>query len=105
MMKKVILGVLASLLLLIWYPCLYSAGSEELFNMKCGKCHTQGGTAPVFAPVKYASSQWNRFFARDKHKRKKDISDIISKQEIELIKEYLINHAADSDRPIAAGLR
>ncbi|MDM8536185.1 cytochrome c [Desulfobacterales bacterium HSG17] len=104
MMKKVILGLLAPLLLLIWHPGL-SADGENLFNMKCGKCHTQEGSAPVFAPVKYASSQWDRFFARDKHKRKKDISDIVSKQEIELIKEYLVSHAADSDRPIAAGLR
>lgn len=104
-MKKVILGILAPLLLLIWHPGLYSADGEKLFNMKCGKCHTQGGSAPVFAPVKYASSQWERFFARNKHKRKKDISDIVSDQEVEMIKEYLVDHAADSDRPIAAGLR
>jgi hypothetical protein len=83
----------------------YSADGEQLFFGKCGKCHTQGGAAPVFAPVKYASSQWEQFFSKDKHKRKKDISAEVNEQELTLIKQYLIGHAADSDRPIAAGLR
>ncbi|HHC25622.1 MAG TPA: cytochrome c [Desulfobacterales bacterium] len=77
---------------------------EALFNSKCGKCHTNG-KSPVFAPVKYASSQWERFFKRNKHERKKDISEEVSEEEADAIKKYLIDHAADSDRPIAAGLR
>ncbi|MBF0103327.1 MAG: cytochrome c [Desulfobacterales bacterium] len=84
---------------------LYSLDGESLFVEKCGSCHKNGGEAPVFAPVKYASSQWERFFQQDKHKRKKDISALIELSDINAIKKYLIDHAADSDRPIAAGLR
>ncbi len=82
-----------------------SADGETLFNSKCGGCHAKGLRGPVFAPVKYASIQWERFFKRNKHKRKEDISGAVSPMELELIKQYLIDHAADSDRPIAAGLK
>jgi len=84
------------------------AGAEDgetLFKSKCGQCHKTGGEAPVFSPVKFASSQWERFFKREKHNRKKDISGIISSDEQESIKQYLSEHAADSDLPIAAGLK
>lgn len=82
-----------------------SIDGESLFKSRCGQCHASGGKAPIFAPVKYAAVQWERFFKRNKHKRKTDISDKVSPKEIALIKQYLIDHAADSDRPIAAGLR
>ncbi|MDM8548847.1 cytochrome c [Desulfobacterales bacterium HSG2] len=105
-MRKIV-GLLVCFMVMgvLLYRPASSVDGETLFKMKCGKCHTKGGGAPIFAPVKYASSQWKRFFQREKHKRKKDISSDVSEKEIALIKEYLIDHAADSDRPIAAGLR
>jgi mono/diheme cytochrome c family protein len=91
---------------LFLYPPSYTADGETFFNLRCGLCHkSKGGEAPAFAPVKYASSQWERFFSKNKHQRKKDISAEVSPEEIELIKQYLMKHAADSDRPIAAGLK
>lgn len=85
---------------------LSAAGNgKALFVSKCGQCHKSGGSAPVFAPTKYASKQWDRFFKRNKHKRKKDISSIVKESEAELIKQYLIDHAADSSQPEAAGLK
>lgn len=107
-MKKIIMF---SLLLLFFCinvqsPMAYALDGETLFQTKCAGCHaSSGGVAQSFSPVKYASSQWERFFKRNKHQRKKDTSKEILPEEIELIKNYLINHAADSDRPIAAGLK
>ncbi len=87
-------------------PVSYSVpDGETLFKSKCGGCHAGGKDATSIAPVKYASIQWERFFKRNKHKRKKDISGIVSSMELDLIKQYLVDHAADSDRPIAAGLK
>ncbi|MBF0226766.1 MAG: c-type cytochrome [Desulfobacterales bacterium] len=83
----------------------YTQDGESLFTEKCGSCHKTGGEAAIFSPVKYAGSQWERFFDKDKHKRKKDIGDKITSNELEMIKDFLVKHAADSDRPIAAGLR
>lgn len=80
------------------------AGGKDVFKNKCGSCHSQGGEAPVFAPAKYASIQWERFFDRNKHKKYRDISFMIVGNELDEVKEYLKNHAADSDRPEAVGL-
>ena len=81
------------------------AGGQDTFINKCGTCHRAGGEAPVFAPTKYASRQWERFFERNTHRRKKDITSEVTPGELELVKKYLIAHAADSDQPVAIGLR
>jgi len=86
-------------------PTTYAADGKDIFISKCGSCHKSGGEAEAFAPTKYASTQWDRFFQRNKHKRKKDISANYTETEITAVKTYLINHAADSDQPEAVGLR
>ena len=83
----------------------HAADGKAVFLYKCGSCHKAGGEAAVFAPTKYASTQWERYFARDKHKRKKDISADYTESELNAVKRYLVNHAADSDQPEAVGLR
>ncbi len=81
-----------------------STPGKNSFKTKCLCCHKKNGAA-VIGPAKYASIQWVKFFKREKHKRKKDISSTVFSDDIELIKVYLVAHAADSDRPEAAGLR
>ena len=106
-MKKVIASV-AGLICLTWamgaVPC-HAAEGKDLFSEKCGQCHRPAGEGPVFAPTKYAGIQWERFFAKNKHKRKKDIGSVFSEDELKSIKQYLVDHAADSDHPEAVGLR
>ncbi|MDY6843572.1 MAG: cytochrome c [Thermodesulfobacteriota bacterium] len=86
-------------------PFSYCDEGEALFQSRCGKCHRSGGEGPIFSPVKYASSQWKRFFEKDKHARKRDISGDVSPADLEAIKQYLMDHAADSDLPVSTGLR
>ena len=50
-----------------------------------------------------ASTQWKRVFKK-KRKMKKYGIDKLSSADKEALKEYLINHAADSDTPEAAGI-
>ena len=83
----------------------YCADGEEIFRSKCSKCHSKNGEAPVISPVDYASTQWKRFFDREKHRRKKYIGNRISSLEMKAVKVYLMDHAADSDQPIAAGFK
>ncbi|MCP4715820.1 MAG: cytochrome c [Deltaproteobacteria bacterium] len=83
----------------------FAANGKNIFLNKCGACHKAGGESAVFAPTKYASTQWERFFQRNKHKRKKDISANFNDAELAGVKTYLIDHAADSDQPEAVGLR
>ena len=106
-MKKIISPFVVLLFLCLFF-CPSDSRSEEgeaLFKSACGKCHGSGGEGPVFSPVKFASSQWERFFKREKHKRWKDFSGVISGAELDAVKQYLMSHAADSDLPIAAGLK
>ena len=78
---------------------------RDTFVSKCGSCHRTGGEAERFAPTKYASTQWERFFRKNKHTAKKDISGQVSPADLERVKDYLVEHAADSDQPEAVGLR
>ncbi|MBF0452109.1 MAG: hypothetical protein HQK75_15515 [Candidatus Magnetomorum sp.] len=93
------------LLVFIWVSISMASNGRDIFINKCGSCHQENGDVKAFAPSKYASTQWRRFFHRDKHKRKKDISDLFTETEIKNVSEYLIRHAADSDQPEAVGLK
>ena len=106
-MKKliIILAVIIGGGLITSPPLIYCGDGEAIFQSKCGKCHRSGGEGPDLSPSKFAASQWERFFDRDKHGRKKDISGEISAADQGYVKSYLMDHAADSDAPIAAGVR
>ncbi len=106
-MQLHVIRLFTALLFIIIMAMMLYAGDDgrALFVSKCGQCHKSGGTAPAFSPTLYASTQWDRFFARDKHAKKKDLSSIIKQGELESIKKYLVDHAADSSQPEAAGLK
>ncbi len=91
------------------YPNGFCTEGKQLFINKCAQCHNQSKEenqkTKLLSPAKYASIQWIRFFKRNKHKRYKDIGSLFTKEELALIINYLIDHAADSDLPIAAGIR
>ena len=83
----------------------YATDGEALFLEKCSSCHKDGGEAEAFAPVLYAAIQWERYFDKNKHKRKKDISALVTEDELSIIKQYLIDHAADSAQPVIIKLK
>jgi hypothetical protein len=107
MIKSFYISVI--ILLCFFFTCSNGFCSEgkQLFINKCAQCHNKNKNQKVKAlgPAKYASIQWVRFFKRNKHKRYKNISSFFTKKEQALIMDYLIDHAADSDLPIAAGIR
>ncbi len=80
-MKKMIgFALFLGLVSLMFSVQGYAADGKKLFLEKCAKCHKSGGEAPVFAPTKYAGMQWERFFKRNKHKRKKSGSSTKKKK-------------------------
>ena len=94
-----------AILFMYLIPHTWGVNGREIYFSKCGACHKNDGQASSFAPTKYASTQWKRFFKRNKHKRKKNIDSIFTKEEITLVQDYLVKHAADSDQPEAVGLK
>lgn len=105
MKKIVIFSLLLAVTWLLPVALCHAAEGKRMFISKCGQCHKSGGEAEAFAATKYASKQWERFFQRNKHGRKKDISDRVTQEELDQISDYLMSHAADSDQPEAVGLR
>ena len=84
---------------------LHSSTNKSLYIKKCCSCHNDEQVNRI-SPSISSARQWKRFFQRDKHKRKyKDISKFISREESDAILSYLIDHAADSLKPQAFGLR
>lgn len=95
---------------LIFLPfAAWADSGKDLFIRRCGQCHSKTSQnvskAPPISEKKYAGLQWKRFFERNKHQRKKDISALISDDEFKEIEKYLIDHAADTDQPEAIGFR
>ncbi|MDY6970822.1 MAG: cytochrome c [Thermodesulfobacteriota bacterium] len=106
-MRRVI-SLFVSFLFLFLFICPSDSRSQDgeaVFKSACGRCHGSGGEGPAFSPVKFASSQWERFFDREKHNRWKDLSGVISGADMDAVKQYLMSHAADSDLPVASGLK
>jgi ribosome biogenesis GTPase A len=54
-------------------------------------------------PGKKAIIQWERIF-KSKRKMKKYGIDILTEDDKQKLKKYLISHAADSDQPTIAGM-
>ena len=105
MRKAYVFLCIIALGMAISMPAACAADGKTLFLNKCGSCHKNGGEASSFAPTKYASIQWERFFQANKHSRIKDISATMKPEESADINDYLKKHAADSDQPEAVGLK
>jgi mono/diheme cytochrome c family protein len=104
-MKDHAISFLTGTLLVLFLLTETHAGGKEIFEKQCGSCHRSGGEAPVFAPVKFAAIQWERFFERNRHLNYKNISSLISQSDMNAVKIYLVDHAADSDMPEAIGIK
>lgn len=85
---KAVWMMLASLLFISF---AYGAAGEEL-AVKLG-----------IDPASKAMKQWERVFTKQRYMVRLGI-DKLTDEEKEILKEYLFDHAADSDRPTAAGL-
>jgi len=83
-------------------------GSEKqgkfLFRSKCKECHWPDEEGGDVTPVTFTAKQWESFFDRYKHKRKKDIwHEQFTQEELLDIKTYLMKHASDSEQPETCG--
>jgi mono/diheme cytochrome c family protein len=72
----------------------------NMFLQKCGSCHVKGGQATPVNPADKASIVWNKFFTRGRHTV--DFSQTVSVDDLQVIVQYLKDHAADSDQPAVA---
>ena len=83
-------------------------GSEKkgkfIFRSKCKECHWPEEEGGDVTPITFTQKQWENFFDKYKHKRKKDIwHEQFTAEELLDVKTYLIEHASDSEQPETCG--
>ncbi len=86
---------------------------QALFKDNCKSCHDKGSPDGEYTPMTLIQDQWTRFFDRKFERTHKDIMDAasgnrpvtetISPEELEAIKKFAVEHAADSENPMTCG--
>lgn len=94
-MKKVSIILAAFCLLAFTASAWAGNGSEALFKKHCGSCHMKGGAAAPVNPGDKAGRVWVKYFKRGRH----PVEFNMSEGDMDMIIEYLEDHAADSDQP------
>ena len=80
--------------LFVWFTTALTAQEEAVVEL---------AKRLQLVPGTKASIQWKRIF-RSESRRKRYGLDTLSKQQLQLLRRYLIEHAADSPKPIVPGL-
>ena len=86
---------------------------QTLYRDNCKSCHEAGSANGEYTPMTLIGVQWERFFDRKYERSHRDvISDIhggqpvtegISDEILETIRNFSIDHAADSENPMTCG--
>lgn len=80
----------------------FADDATTVFVQKCGGCHQKGGKAAPVNPADKAGIVWGKYFKRGRHPE--DLSTLVSDNDMIIILEFLQDHAADSDHPVAAAI-
>lgn len=86
---------------------------RDLYRDYCKSCHSAESPNGEYTPVTLIQDQWTRFFDR-KYRRKHDkvidtahgdkpVTEVITPELLEQIRNFAIEHAADSESPMTCG--
>lgn len=100
-MDKKLLIMVTALCLVLGAVTYASASNLDTFLEKCGTCHKKTAQAAPVNPADKAGVVWIKYFKRGRHPVDLSTSQI-SSDEMKSVLEFLQNHAADSDHPVAA---
>jgi hypothetical protein len=86
---------------------------QDLYKEYCKPCHDADSPNGEYTPMTLIQEQWERFFkdkyvathkdvVDERHEGKK-VTDAISKENLQKIKKFAIDHAADSEQPMTCG--
>jgi cytochrome c5 len=68
----------------------------DLYKEYCKPCHEADSDNGEYTPMTLIQDQWDRFF-------NKPVTEAISEADLELIKKFAVDHAADSEQPMTCG--
>jgi cytochrome c5 len=85
----------------------------DLYKEFCKPCHEVNSENGEYTPMTLIGDQWERFFDKkyvDTHSNVMDpnhdnqpVTEVISEDDLEAIKKFAIDHAADSEQPMTCG--
>jgi len=85
----------------------------DLYKEYCKPCHEADSDNGEYTPMTLIQDQWDRFFDEkyvnthsgvlDPNHDNKPVTEVISEDDLELIKKFAVDHAADSERPMTCG--
>ncbi len=86
---------------------------QDLYKEYCKSCHQQESDNGEYTPMTLIQDQWQRFFDERyeaTHSTVKDpnhgdvvVTEAISAEDLEALKDWTIDHAADSEHPMTCG--
>jgi cytochrome c5 len=76
---------------------------RSLYQKTCKTCHVDGAEGKALSPTSKTQSQWGRYFDRGDHPNKAEAWKGLSERDRNDIRQYLNDHAADSDQPETCG--
>lgn len=96
-------AVLVWLVLIVSAPRPVIAAEKSLvFVEKCGACHKKDSEVAPINPADKAGLVWVKYFQRRRHPVR--LTSSITEGEMTMILDYLKEHAADSEVPVAAAI-
>ena len=114
--SSAMLVAMTTLTAILSNPVLAETAAEEgqrLFREHCRHCHDKGSPHGKYTPMTLIQAQWERFFDRKyerKHRKVIDdkfggvpVTEAISAEDLEKIRNFSIDHAADTDQPMTCG--
>ena len=86
---------------------------QDLYKEFCNPCHGADADAGEYTPMTLIQDQWERFFnekyegshaaVMDSAHDDKPVTEVITEEDLEKIKKFAIDHAADSEQPMTCG--
>jgi hypothetical protein len=108
----VLIGVLALSLANVAAAAKKPKGND-LYKEYCRPCHGPDSENGEYTPMTLIQDQWDRFFEEnyvdthsgvmDPNHDNKPVTEVISESDLELIKDFAVDHAADSEQPMTCG--
>ena len=86
---------------------------KDLYKNHCKMCHSEDADAGEYTPMTLIGEQWEEFFDDlwvETHgevacpkDEKKTVTDMWSKEMLEAVRKFCVDHAADSEQPMTCG--
>ncbi len=86
---------------------------QDLYKEYCKPCHTKDSANGEVTPMTLIQEQWERFFSQkydESHAKLADpshegrpLGEVIPAADLEALKKWVVDHAADSEHPMTCG--